>query len=249
MNEQLEKIEQPKSITLVHPDEDLFLFARNREELETANARLALWIEEKKAHILANARELEVACAQAQKNKWAVKPLRTQLNLRMREWNYYDKLSKVVDAGYTLVPSPWNTEVFAIRVKRKKATHRVDSSTYSADIPDQRTDSPPAGEGRYVSEQSVGELYTRELKDSKGKDVTHYYAESLEFADVAFPVIAAKPALMNAAAQAMSLKVFDELGIAPSASGRDPLMLGVVKGPNGREQSFIIAWYVDVRGL
>ena len=233
-------------------EESLFLFARNKQELRQANTRLVVWLHKKAESVDLNAKELEEAVAHAKMRKWAVKPLQSQLSLVRRQAAYYEKLARAVDAGYTLIPMPWRMDTFAIRVKRKEATKKVFSSASSwggPGIPQQKTDSPPAGEGRYVSEESQGSTWDEKEKDKDGKEITRYYSESEDFAAVAFPVVAAKPQLMSATAEAMALNIFDELGVAPSTRSRDPLLIGVVRGPNFRQQSFLIAWYLDVRSL
>jgi hypothetical protein len=104
------------------------------------------------------------------------------------------------------------------------------------------------GEGRYVADNILGDgtEYT-EKKD--GKDIIKWSAWATDFMDVAFPLQAAKPELMNATAQAMALKIFDEIGVAPNRRGKDPLILGVINGPQFRKQYFLIAWYLDTRAL
>ena len=238
-------------ITTDQPNESLFLVARDKQEMVQANLQLVSWLGGKLASIKANEKELEEAVEHARMRKWATKPLKSQLSLVRRQGIYYQKLKAAVEAGYTLVPLPWQNEEFAIRVKRTRATERTFSSKWEdgAAIPEQKTDSPPLGDGRWVSPQSEGEHWEETRENDEGKKVPKYFAASTDFAEVAFPLMAAKPELMNATAEAMALKMFDKIVISPGLRGRDPLILGVVNGPGTKEQAFLIAWYLDVRGM
>jgi hypothetical protein len=55
--------------------------------------------------------------------------------------------------------------------------------------------------------------------------------------------------LMTATQHAMSMKIFDEIAIAPSRRGKDPLILGIVKGGKRGPICFLIAWYLDTAAL
>lgn len=237
-------------VSVEQPNESLFLVARDKQEMAQANLQLASWLGGKLASIRGNEKELEEAVEHARMRKWATKPLKNQLSLVRRSAIYYLKLKAAVEAGYTLVPLPWQNEEFAIRVKRKNAMKRTDTSNWAGGvtIPEQKTDSPPLGEGRWVSPQSEGG-YWEEKREKDGKMVPLYLADSTDFTEVAFPLMAAKPELMNATAEAMVHKMFDKIVVSPGLRGKDPLILGVVNGPGTKEQAFLIAWYLDVRGM
>lgn len=233
----------------VQNPEHIFLYARNRQEMISAQERLAEWLVVKLSEIRNQRQELNRAIDTAVRNKWAVSPYRSQDSFLKRSVEYYEKVLAAVRAGYTIIPSFW-MDCFAIRVKRQNASQiRTQGSEYSTpSIPDQRTDAPPLGEGRYVSKESAG--YSSSFTEPKdGKQIKKYYSAATDFKDFEFPIMAAKVELMESTAAAMALKCFDELGVAPSRRGKDPLIIGTVKGPRNKECRFLIAWYLDTRAL
>lgn len=233
-------------------NENVFLMARNSAEMAQSQTKLADWLRGKMQSCEDAATELRKAANHAKAMKWDHKKIRSAFTREMQRVVYYEKLLKAVEAGYVLVPWTW-MDVFAVRVKR--ATPRYDSRTASDyqdainKLPDAAPENLKAGEGRYVADVVTGTAHSYTDKDDKGKDIVKYEAHPVGFADVEFPVIAAKPELMNATANAMALKIFDEIGIAPNRRGKDPLIFGRIKGPQYKQQSFLIAWYVDTRAL
>lgn len=231
--------------------ENVFLTARNSQEMSKAQGDLADWLKAKIRHCESEATALRKAAEHAKKMKWQHKPLLTAFSGEMRRVIYYEKLLKAVQNGYVLVPFGW-ADVFAVRVKSDTPTNSTATgSKHQAainNLPDVKGSNLAAGEGRYVSENPLGSAaaYT-ETKD--GKTIMRWSAWSTDFQDVEFPVNAAKPELMSATAQAMALKIFDEIAVAPNRRGRDPVILGIVRGPNYRKQHFLIAWYLDTRAL
>ena len=226
--------------------EHVFLSARNSQEMAESKVRLKAWLTKKLASCTAEHDEIDAAVKQAEKHKWAVSSLRSARSRARGRMIYYDKLLQATKAGYVMIP--WmGFDAFAVRVVREEA--KLLSSGTSKwgpqQIPEQPSDFAPAGEGRYVSNASEG--IQREGPGSE-KDSVIYFSESTGFKEVDFPVLAAKPNLMSATANAMALKIFDEIGVAPNRRGRDPLIVGAVKGPKGRIH-FLIAWYLDTRAL
>lgn len=229
--------------------ESVFLAARNSQEMAASQKHLEDWLLKKWESCEAAFKEYEVGVAHAKANKWATGSLRSAMSRERGRMVYYDKLLEATKAGYIIIP--WmNYDSFAVRVVREEAKLLSSgTSTYSQpSIPDQPTDVAPAGEGRYVSAQSQGIHRQFKEKNKNGIEETKYWSEATDFREVDFPVLAAKPTLMSAAANAMALKIFDEIGIAPNRRGRDPFVVGIVKGPKG-PQIFLIAWYLDTRAL
>jgi hypothetical protein len=59
---------------------------------------------------------------------------------------------------------------------------------------------------------------------------------------------------MTAAGNAMTAKVFDEIGVAVDSrySGRrsgDPVLVGRIRNPSGPDVSFYLGWYFDPSAL
>lgn len=231
---------------------NVFLTACNSQEMCKTQGDLAQWIKAKIKHCESEATTLRKAAEHAKKMKWQYKPLLAAFSREMRRVIYYEKLLKAIDSGYVLMPFAWS-DVFAVRVNSVTPTsangpERDDSQSAINALRGVEGTNLRAGEGRYVSEnplvQSAG---CTETKD--GKSITRYTAWRTGFQDVEFPITAAKPELMNATVQAMALKIFDEIAVAPNRRGKDPVILGIVKGPNYRKQHFLIAWYLDTRAL
>jgi hypothetical protein len=44
-------------------------------------------------------------------------------------------------------------------------------------------------------------------------------------------------------------RVQDEIGVSPNRRGKDPVILGRIKGPQYKSQYFLLAWYLDTRAL
>jgi hypothetical protein len=232
----------------VQEPEHIFLSARNAQEMQHSQSQLASWLETKHLSCKGEAKELEVALKHARENKWATKTLQSAACSARRRERYYEKLALAVRAGYTLIPAMGWVDVFAVRVKRASAQLFGADTKYTASIPDQRTDSPPAGEGRYVSTESEGIIH-KHTQVEEGTQQIIRWGEATDFREVEFPLNAAKSELMSATAQAMALKVFDEIGIAPNRRGKDPFILGTIKGPQYKQAVFVIAWYLDTRAL
>lgn len=228
--------------------ESVFLAARNSEEMVSSQAHLVEWLSRKLASCEAEYHEYNEAASHAKKLKWGFGSLRSAANRAASRCVYYDKLLKATQAGYIIIP--WMSyDAFAVRVVREEAKLLANTSNYSKpSMPGQPCDIAGAGLGRYVSSDSKGYRYSGTRKDRNGKDETYWGTQTQDFKEVEFPVLAAKPTLMSATAQAMALKIFDEIGIAPNKRGKDPFVVGIIRGPKG-PQTFLIAWYLDTRAL
>jgi len=245
-----QRVEQPEQI--VH------LVARNPVEMAKAKGDLQTWLEKKVAAMTAEGKELEAARNHAKKSKWNYAALAKHAALTLKRVEFYKKALTAVQAGYTLVPN-FPVDVFAIRVKRHTPPNSLandSTSQWSGQRPthDPRPEALPVGEGRYVSGSLVGGR-SGEYKDknSKGEEITKYFFHPTDFAEVTFPMEAARVEVMSAASEAMAMKCFDSLGICPQTRKGDPLIIGKVLGPKigytQREISFLIAWHLNLTTL
>lgn len=248
MSETALALPQPSNIHLV---------ARNPNEMALAKTSLELFLSQKIAQCDSEADDLFRAYEEAVKHKWKSSTFRTHGNLAKRRGDFYRKVKAAVEAGYTIVPN-FPIDIFAVRVKRQTPRSDTAESTWNqssaiSNAKDIIADSIPSGEGRYVSNLPAGITgnYNKELKD--GKQEKRYFFEVTEFQDVAFPIEAARVEVMSATAEAMALKVFDQVGICPQTRKGDPLLIGKVLGPKvgytQKEVSFLIAWHLDLRTL
>lgn len=237
---------------LVIPDkvENVLLAAANADEMAESQTHLAAWLKLKTNACKREYNDLQAGAREAEKNKWSSKALRAAASRMWRRVCYYNKLRIAVEAGYVVIP--WmNYDAFAVRVTNKYHKSSIVTNDYGIPrVPKQEGAVAPAGEGRYVSARPDGHTGSRIERTSEGEDKKVYYAVSDDFREVEFPLLAATPMLMNASAKAMSLKIFDEIGIAPNIRGRDPFIVGVVRGARHHQMViFLIAWYLDTRAL
>jgi hypothetical protein len=266
-NTQDQKIEVAQTATSLAVQEaetpQTYFIATNGEEMAKAQTGLTAWVSARFSQAKADLSDARLAYNAAVEKKWASGALKRIMERQKHLVTYYEKMLAALRAGYVLVPA-FPVDVFAIRTTNDAA--RVDrrnvegwrdpgSATQSASL-------ATAGEGKYVNPQA--QRYQRTnftAKDAKGNAIENRtFWNSPEFRDITFPLIAAKPQLMNATAQAMSLKIFDEIGIVvdgratQNARKGDPLIIGKILAPRvGWAQQkgchFLITWHVDVSGL
>jgi hypothetical protein len=235
------------------------LVAADPQEMAAARGHLAEFLQRKIVEARTEASDVTEAIAVAVQNGWNCSALDRQDQRLKSRVMFYEKALAVVDAGYTLIPN-FPLSIFAVRVNRKtplKRTAFAESSYRETDafIPDEKAKALAAGEGRYVS---PSQLVHREnfTEQKEGKTVKWTQAAwPVEFDSLEFPLVAASPVVMEAAARAMALKLFDEIGICPPQSQPDPLIIGriVMKRQQGwrepKSLSFLIAWHLDLRTL
>jgi len=98
-----------------------------------------------------------------------------------------------------------------------------------------------------------------------GRVIDKRWFSRANFLDVEFPLLACRPAIIDATTRAMALKVFDEIGILPPDSSHtdmaaarkgDPVIVGRIVDPRAKpgwaqrkRLSFLIGWFVDTKDL
>lgn len=245
----------PREVPTVH------LVARNPIEMQAAQADLANWLRNKLLGIEFEIRELNAALNEARENNWSTAALTRQRNKTVGQETFYFKLLTAVEAGYTIIPE-FPIDIFAIRVTRGGVRAAVATHTYGYGHPDidpERPDVAAVGEGEYKNPlQLVRHGEYKEQRD--GKEVTVKFTHPSSFQDeIVFPLQAARPVIMNATAEAMALKVFDQIGIClPQVNAGvrrkgDPLIIGQIlgrrEGWNQKCVSFIIGWHLNLNDL
>jgi len=246
----LEVMDQP----LVH------LIATDPHQMADAQQDLRKFLAAKVCEVRNEIADVKHAYKVAVQNKWAASTLKRTLEREQDRLVFYEKALAAVDAGYTIIPN-FPIDVFAVRTKRNAPRQIVRESSWnqsaaSRSIPDEKGQALPVGEGRYVSKNQIVQKETQTIKDEKtGKETETHLAWPVEFAKVVFPINVARPQVMEATAQAMLLKVFDEIGICPPVRQPDPLLIGRIamkkRGGWGEPKalSFLIAWHLDLRTL
>jgi len=249
------------------PVENLTLVALTPGDVPGQQAQLSVWCK-RKAHEAATERSDMLDNARiARSNNWAFLKLEAAAKRAERRQVYYEKLAAAVDAGYLIVPN-FDIEVMAVRVQRStpRQSDRVESNDYRpAEEPylgELKPDLLPTGEGRYVDEDALVKVSRWSQPNPQPNDPKkrmHYArVEAADFGDVDFPILAVKPIVMDATARAMSLKIFDRIGVV-TGRREDPVVVGQIIDPRGgvggrwgrprKVVSFFIAWWLDTRSL
>jgi hypothetical protein len=245
--------------TSVFPTPRIHAVAVNATEMAEANEQIRDFLRDKIGTLQLEKDGIGEAASVASKNGWKTDALDSAERRLMRQILYYKKLLAAVNAGYTIVPN-MPCDQFAIRVNRKRPSVRRQSATStgswdpSVSLGDEKEEILPPGEGRYVSPNQMIEqnLHVNELPDGKKSKTLTVWPTG--FDTIEFPFAAAVPVVMNATQAAMSLKLFDRIGLVPQQVRRDadPIVLGqIVLRQNRRERvaSFLIAWHLDLRTL
>jgi hypothetical protein len=250
------KIEAPKPIEVMH------LIAKNPRQMAKSQRTLLEWLTNKVAFEKREVEDVQEALNIAAEKGWELAALERQVLRATGRVRYYEKLLAAVDEGYCIVPN-FPVDFFAIRTRNKMprtqfkeirdASNWQDPAVSFDDVP---AAALPIGEGTYVSPQPVVERRQQSVGTEgaeKGKRILVKEAWTTDFAEVAFPLIAARPEIMDATALAMAHKFFDAIGICPPQKQPDPLIIGKIFGAGRRfhrpEASFLIAWYLDLRTL
>lgn len=240
--------------SLILRTNEVHLVARNPSEMESARGNLEEWLQQKLGAIDEESAELERAIESASSAPFdasVASALKSQLNRATRRRAFYWKVLAAVQAGYAIIPN-FPLELFAVRVTKERPTKWEEGINRKPDLPDEEPANAAAGEGEYKSpRQFVRETKTKE-RDSEGNEYTRYFIQATDYMDVQFPVVAARAEVLDATAEAMALKVFDQIGICPPQRKGDPLIVGQVRlGGRYSEKlvSFIIAWHLDLRTL
>lgn len=226
--------------------------ARSQAEMQLAKDRLEEWFTQKVKVETAQRDELAVMVDQAAGRGWNITGLPGQLARQKARLTFYEKCLAAVKAGYSIVPE-FPIDIFAVRTSLAHPRHQLAESKYSRPrINDEQTQRLPAGEGRYVSERQA--VHNGEYQESgkDGKSVTVWTQTPAGFLDPEFPIAMANVVMMNAAQEAMALKLFDEIGICPPRTGADPMLIGRIgygRSTSRRTMSFLIGWWLDLRTL
>lgn len=232
---------------------DVYIIARNSEEMargqqqliDVAEARIVAAVEERddldrNLELLADA-GLDTGAA------------RRGLRRAKKRVIYYSKLKKILEAGFQIVPN-MDIDVFAIRTTAKNPKRNQASSRYYGGpaISDQETNSPAAGEGRYVGTGAYTRDRVDKLVDDKGQPYSLVTRWAHEFSQAHFPFALARPPVVEATTRAMALKLFDDMGVLPARAQGDPMVIGRIgyrEGGHERQLCFVVAWFLDTAEL
>lgn len=224
---------------------EIVVIAHNAQEMAKAQSELAVWADMKAAESLVSQREIELGLSTARANKWATAPLQRAVKIARQQHEFYRKIAAASRLGYVIVPN-LDVDVFAIRTTKPLPSGR---SNYTWATHEQSSNAPAIGEGRYESSLPAVEQDDEEYTNEAGKVMTRGVSWATTFKDVAFPITAVKPQILDDTARAMAHKVFDELGLAPAGARKkrhyDPMVVGrVIYRPRKKVVSFLITWWL-----
>jgi hypothetical protein len=238
------------------PDGNMDLIQTPHAEMAGPQADLMKFVRTKLASCISQRREQEFAIEDARKHKWNISPMQTVVRRTIKMIQYYEKVLAALSAGYVVMP-PIDCEVFAVRINdAARLPNGGETSCLSNRIGSQvsevETNSPPAGDGWYVSPEVIVGWHEEERTGSNQSPYKVRVEWPEEFDDeVPFPLMMAKPVVMSATQCAMERRIFDDIAISPSRTGmkRDPIILGRIRHPksvrwNQRRLNFVIAWMV-----
>lgn len=234
--------------------ENLSLIACNPQQMAASQQPLIDWCLRKIATLRQEHAELSENLDICKRNGWRTVTLSKQVNLTKKRMIFYGKIANAVKAGYIIVPD-FPVDVFAVRTDRESpkyaAAYSPDSSQFT-----QKALAIPEGEGRYVSPEpfrrNIGETYT-DPKTGEKKNRDHWVVS--DFDEVLdFPIKAVKPEVLQATAEAMARKLFDEIGVIEHRPKQDPIVVGKILDPrstayNRRYVTFFVAWWLNTEDL
>lgn len=248
-------------LTETEDEENVFVAASTLEEMNAAQQKLVVWAGKKMEKLKDEVKAAEVNLDIAKKRKWATEPFKRAVALATKKAEYYEKIRAALEAGYTIIPD-MPMDIFAIRTTRRipSKNYATASRIYggSAGPEDQVSNSPPLGEGKFVSPRAFVQHHHFEKKNDKGEIAPMDKAWAVEWDDaIDFPFKMAKPSVLNATAKALGQRFFDELGGAPSrqqARKGDPMVIGRIfyGGKRVWQQkgiSFLVSWFIDSKDL
>lgn len=228
---------------------DSTLVALSPADMMPAQAELVAWCDRKIAAVKTELADIEANLELATEHGWKHASVASALSRTQKRIFYYEKMKAALEAGYVIVPN-FPVDLFAVRVRRRKQRETVSEYPHSQ-VFNANAEMLPAGEGRYVDNRVFTTAEEYEKKNYKGETVTETRHRSNDYDTVDFPMVMVKPAIMEASARAMALRVFDEMGIVRNQAGRDPIVVGRLLDPRGRGRmvTFFVAWWLDTASL
>lgn len=243
----------PPDAVAVPEEPETFLYASNQAEMSKAQTQLVAWAEKKMASLRKELKDAKTNLRLAAERKWKKSTFQTIVDKLEKKVTFYEKVEAALKAGYTIIPD-MDVDLFAIRTTRKNAKQNRITGKWTRPT-DQKSNTPPLGEGRYVTPEGEHSSKSFVAKHEPGKDpqweTVHWTDSHDEHLD--FPFKMARPAVLNATQQALSAKMFDEVGVLPRFRKQpDPVIVGRItlrEGYHEKRFNFLICWYIDTKEL
>lgn len=229
---------------VIHPAsqvEDIALTATLPSEMVESQTQLIDWCSRKILVCQDEVRELYDSYERAKKMKWKFEPLRNLWRNASKKLAYYEKVKAALEAGYYIVPN-FDVQFFAIRTSKKTPKDSWETATWNTDHKKDAQELP-IGEGEYQNPFPV--VYQKFVGEGNERKK---YSRAESWDAMEFPIMMAKPEIMDATSRAMALKVFDRIGVYPKYRKEDPVIIGQIfnkKGTTTKIVSFMIAWHIN----
>lgn len=237
---------------------DMVVIAKSASEMEVAQKSLVGWVDNRITGLLQELTEAETNLELAKKSKWRTAPWKKAVDDVNGRVVYYEKMKEALLAGYVIIPD-LPAGLIAVRTTEKQPAHKTHKAGYSnMFLPSAKTDSPPVGEGAYVSPE-INYDRGSDTTTENDRKVTRHWAMAESFQGVDFPMTLVKPQILEETNRAMALNVFDEIGILPAGltrrqmlKGVDPIVLGRIVRTEGKQRiacAFLITWWISTATL
>jgi len=227
------------------------VMANSAAELRGLGAPVIGWARKKMDEARAEHEELMLAVAEAKKHKWKTSTLQRAAGKALMRFTFYEKCVAALEAGYILFPPVDNADVIAIRSDGRGPHEMRETAGWKPALEEAPAEALPIGEGDYKSPW-MGWRYSYQHTDDKGNKKTNWTAIT-ELENAAFPLVMAKPQIIEATNAAMEMKVFDEIRLFPFTKRRgDPCILGTIIDRSGttiRRHMFLISWLIQERDI
>jgi hypothetical protein len=234
---------------IVEMPDDFVVVANDPAAMKEAQASLILWTRRKIVATKAELAEANVNLDSAKAHKWATTGWDKQVKRLEKLFDFYKKIKAALEAGYYIVP-PFPLETFAIRTNASRPSGRATGARWRG-LHAQKSKLLPAGEGRYVSPNPKLKRIDSKVRKVDGSinDVVLFTPD--QFQDAPFPFKLARAEIMEATRNAMSLKVFDQIGYLPGRKTADPIICGEILNPArpGQSVAFFVSWWLDTKTL
>jgi hypothetical protein len=228
---------------------DIVVVAKTADEMVSSREKLAQWAA---AKVLVAKEELvlaETELAKVKEMKQRTASYRTKVAEAKDTVVFYEKIQAALAAGYCIVPE-FPIQIIAVRTCAEEPP-AVERKADWRGLPAFESESPPLGEGQYVSPITKNTTESRtEGEDEKAKIVKYRVATG--FRKVSFPVKFARMEILENLDKAQTHRIFDAIGLLPSTARPrpDPMLIGRVEhGSSGKVVSFMIAWWIDTKTL
>lgn len=225
------------------------VIALNPQEMQEAQTTTLQWADERIAEAQA-----DVAEAAAMHDELTRMGLRGEQanaisNKARKRLSFYEKVKAALAAGYYIIP-PFPVQLFAVRTDRVSPPDERGQRTWEKGM------NPPAlpiGKGDYVDPRPDRVLVDTIQEPNFSGQGTHAVRvyENGPWKDALIPVKALRPQLIVATGEALKLRIFDALGIAPAYRSADPIIVGHIKHWQASREplTFFVAWWLDKSDL